>query len=377
METIVSEISLIETNGRVDAARGQWERLAAVTRRASVVTYHTMAGTIAPTPIGDPGDEHSRRRSVFYIPLFESFENYLPLTPEEKEALISSGQLGGICSRNKLRHYSDSGRLQSRRDTSLTESESDISIFSPERRYRRPLSTTMSSNEALARVGRRDLASPRFVAEGLRRSKPRLRTTTSCEPRYDRIFVPIGGSVSSHKLNEPLSSIRQKSPSKNSMVNSNLSLILDSPKMVSPNKEKSKTLPQNPTVTSPIRGSSSSTSIFRTPRITVTPDSPNKSSGKISGLNFIRRSRSTKLSRSNSLLRSVTSRHVEESLEEQAPIVTDISQDYYRFMNENGGEREVIGALIKKNEEQVANSPISIRRGCLDIEDDVAVHSGE
>lgn len=339
----------------------------------------SMAGALSPTPSGDNGDEQSRRRSVFYVPLFESFDNYLPLTQQEREALISSGQLEEPTTRSKPRHYSDSGRLQlpSKGNSSITESESDISVFSPERRYRRPLSTTMSSNEALTRIGHRDLTSPRLVAEGLRRAKPRLRSTNSCEPRYDRIFSPIGGSVSSHRLNDPISSMRQKTTSNNSIQTSNLSLIPDSPKILSPNKEKSKTLPQNLTVTSPIRGSSSSTSIFRTPRITVTPDSPNKSPGKMSGLNFIRRSRSTKLSRSNSLLRSVTSRHVEESLEEQSPIVTDISQDYDRFVNDNGGEREVIGALIRKNEEQAANSPLSIRRGYLDVDDDVAVHSGE
>lgn len=144
---------------------------------------------------------------------------------------------------------------------------------------------------------------------------------------------------------------------------------------MSPAKEKSQTLPQNLIVPSPIRGSSSSSSIFRTPRITVTPESPNKSPGKISGLNFIRRSRSTKLSRSNSLLRSITARNIEEGLEDRLAVVTNLTEDYGKFVDDNGGETEVIGALIKRNEAQIATSPLSIRRGYLDVEDDVAVHS--
>ncbi|XP_049884663.1 uncharacterized protein LOC126379796 isoform X2 [Pectinophora gossypiella] len=334
-----------------------------------------MSSALSPAAATD--DEQTRRRSVFYVPLFESFDNYLPLTAEEKEALISGQNLESISAKPKKRNASDSGRLQipPRYDSSLTESESDISVFSPERRFRRPLSSTVSSNEALSRVGHRDLTSPRLVAEcgHLRQSKPRLRSTTSCEPRYDRIYSPLG-SISSNKLNNSTSSIGNKSQSKASILNSNLSLIPDSPKLHTPGKEKSKTLPQNLNVPSPIRGSSSSTSIFRTPRITVTPDSPSKSPGKMSGLNFIRRSRSTKLSRSNSLLRSITTRHIEEGLEERSAVVADLT-DYDKFIDDNGGESEVIGALIKKHEAQVANSPLSVRRGYLDVDDDVAVHS--
>jgi hypothetical protein len=324
------------------------------------------------------GGDQPRRRSVFYVPLFESFDNYLPLTPEEKEAIIS-GQKDNITGKPQRHNVSDSRlKLPPRGDSSFTESESDISIFSPERRLRRPLSSTVSSNEALTRLGHRELTSPRLVAESnLIRPKPRLRSTTSCEPRYDRIFSPIGGSISTNKLNSSTSNIGNKISSKSAMQNSNLSLIPDSPKLLSPGKEKSKTLPQNLNVPSPIRGSSSSTSIFRTPRITVTPGSPNKSPGKISGLNFIRRSRSTKLSRSNSLLRSITARHIEEGLEEQIAVVTDLTESYDKFVDDNGGEAEVISALIKKNEAQVANSPLSIRRGYLDVDDDVAVHSGK
>lgn len=332
----------------------------------------------SPSPAAD---DQARRRSVFYVPLFESFENYLPLTPEEKEALLSSQHIANLRTPTRRRIASDRGRLQIPRggDSSFTESESDISVFSPERRFRRPLSSTVSSNEALARVGHRDLISPRLVADGghTRHSKPRLRSTTSCEPRYDRIFSPLGASISSNKLNNSTSSIGNKCQSKGSILNSNLSLIPDSPKLLTAGKEKSKTLPQNLNVPSPIRCSSSSTSIFRTPKITVTPDSPNKSPGKMAGLNFIRRSRSTKLSRSNSLLRSITSRNIEAGLEEQPAVVTDLVEDYDKFAVDNGGDTEVIGALIKKHEEQVANSPLSIRRGYLDVDDDVAVHSGK
>ncbi|XP_063890845.1 uncharacterized protein Raskol isoform X3 [Helicoverpa armigera] len=328
---------------------------------------------------GDVGDEPARRRSVFYVPLFESFDNYLPLTPEEKEALISGQNIDSISTKTKRRNASDSGRLRipSRGDSSFTESESDMSAFSPERRFRRPLSSTASSNEALTRLGHRDLTSPRLVAQStlMKNTKPRLRSTTSCEPRYDRIFSPIGGSVSSNKLNTSTTNIGSKIPSKTSIMNSNLSLIPDSPKLLSPAKEKSKTLPQNLNVPSPIRGSSSSTSIFRTPRITVTPDSPNKSPGKMTGLNFIRRSRSTKLSRSNSLLRSITAKHIEEGLDDHAAVVTDLTENYDNFVDSNGGESEVICALIKKNEAQMANSPMSLRRAYLDVDDDVAVHS--
>lgn len=341
-----------------------------------------MSSALSPaSATGD--DEQSRRRSVFYVPLFESFDNYLPLSPAEKDALLSGQDIECMSTTTRRRNVADHIRLQipSRCDSSLTESESDISVFSPERRFRRPLSSTVSSNEALARVGHRDLMSPRLVAESglLRHSKPRLRSTTSCEPRYDRIYSPLGGSISSNKLNNSTSSIGNKSQSKASMLNSNLSLIPDSPKLLSPGKEKSKTLPQNLTVPSPIRGSSSATSIFRTPKIMVTPDSPNRSPGKMSGLNFIRRSRSTKLSRSNSLLRSITARNIEEGLEELHTVVTHLTEDYDKFVDNNGGEAEVIGALIKKHEAQVANSPLSMRRGYLhpDMDDDVAVHSGK
>lgn len=339
-----------------------------------------MSSTLSPSAC-DVGDEPTRRRSVFYVPLFESFDNYLPLTPEEKEALISGENIDGISTKTKRKNASDSGRLRipSRGDSSFTESESDMSAFSPERRFRRPLSSTASSNEALTRLGHRDLTSPRLVAHStiMKNTKPRLRSTTSCEPRYDRIFSPIGGSISSNKLNSSTMNIGSKIPSKTSIMNSNLSLIPDSPKLLSPAKEKSKTLPQNLIVPSPIRGSSSSTSIFRTPRITVTPESPNKSPGKMSGLNFIRRSRSTKLSRSNSLLRSITARHIEEGLDDHVAVVTDLTENYDNFVDNNGGESEVICALIKKNEAQIANSPMSLRRAYLDVDDDVAVHSGK
>ncbi|XP_059047538.1 ras GTPase-activating protein raskol isoform X3 [Achroia grisella] len=339
-----------------------------------------MSGAL-PHSASPTGDDQSRRRSVFYVPLFESFDNYLPLTPEEKEALINGLNVDTVCIRPKRRNVSDSVRLQipSRVDLSFTESESDISVFSPERRFRRPLSTTLSSNEALTKVGHRELTSPRLVAEsGLLRPKPRLRSTTSCERRYDRIYSPMGGSISSTKLNNSTSHIGNKvdkTVSKSPLQNSNLSLIADSPKLITSSKVKSKTLPQNVSMPSPIRGSSSSTSIFRTPRITVTPDSPSKSPGKMSGLNFIRRSRSTKLSRSNSLLRSITTRHIEEGLEDRIAIVIDLTDDYDKFVDENGGETEVISALIRKHDAQVANSPLSIRRGYLDVDDDVAVHS--
>lgn len=325
------------------------------------------------------GDDQIRRRSVFYIPLFESFDNYLPLTPDEKEAIICGLNIDEIPTKPKRKNTSESSRLQIHGDGTFIESENDMSIISPGRRYGRPLSSRVSSNEALPRECQRDLTSPKLVAESniIKHSKPRLRSTTSCEPRYDRIYSPLGTSVSSNKLNTSTSSISARLPSKHPIRNSNLSLIPDSPKILSPNKEKSKTLPQNLNAPSPIRGSSSSTSIFRTPKITVTPESPNKSPGKMSGLNFIRRSRSTKLSRSNSLLRSITARHIEEGLEDSVTIVTDLFDDYDKFIDNNGGEKEVICALIKKNEEQVANSPLSLRRAYLDVEDDVAVHSGK
>lgn len=322
-------------------------------------------------------EDPARRRSIFYVPLFESFDNYLPLTPEEKDALITGQDLGATPTKTKRRNTGASKlHISARGDSSFTESESDINVFSPEWKYRRPVSSTLSSNEALVRVGHRDLTSPRLVAETSVKSKPRLRSTTSCEPRYDRIYTPLGASISSNKLNSSTAIIASKSPSKSSIMHSNLSLIPDSPNLMSPGKEKSKTLPQNLNMPSPIRGSSSSTSVFRAPRITVTPDSSNKSPGKMSGLNFIRRSRSTKLSRSNSLLRSITSRHIEEGLEDQR-VVTDLTENYDQFVDINGGETEVIGALIKKHEAQVTNSPLSIRRGYLDIDDDVAVHSGK
>lgn len=343
-------------------------------------TSATMSSSLS-SNVSASGDDQARRRSVFYVPLFESFDNYLPLTPEEREALITGQDLDSTPVKPKRRNVLDSGRLHipTRGDSSFTESESDISVLSPERRFRRPLSSTVSSNEALTRVGQRELTSPRLVAESglLRHTKPRLRSTTSCEPRYDRIYSPMGGSISSSKLNSSTSTIGIKAAARNPILNSNLCLIPDSPKLLTPGKEKSKTLPQNLNTPSPIRGSSSSTSIFRTPRITVTPESPNKSPGKISGLNFIRRSRSTKLSRSNSLLRSITTRHIEEGLDDQTAVVTDLTDDYDKFVDDHGGENEVIGALIKKHEAQMANSPLSIRRGYLDVDDDVAVHSGK
>ncbi|KPJ06686.1 putative Ras GTPase-activating protein [Papilio machaon] len=336
----------------------------------------TMSGALTPNAPTTTDDEQTRRRSVFYVPLFESFDNYLPLTAEEKDALICGQNIDEGPIKPKRRYATERLHLSSRGDSSMTESEGEINTFSPQRRLRRPLSSTVSSNEALARIAQRDSTSPRIVAENSpqRHSKPRLRSTTSCETRYDRVFSPLGSSVS-HKLNTSTSSIGNKLTSKSPIRNSNLSLIPDSPNMLSPNKEKSKTLPQNLIAASPIRGSSSSTSIFRTPKITVTPESPNKSPGRMSGLNFIRRSRSTKLSRSNSLLRSITARHIEEGLDDSVAVVTNLTDDYDKFVDDNGGEAEVIGALIKKNEAEVANSPLSLRRSCLDVDDEVGVHS--
>lgn len=326
-------------------------------------------------------DDQIKRRSVFYVPLFESFDNYLPLTEEEKEAIICGHDISETSTKPKRIRAVESERLHilTQGDVSFGESESDISFISPGRRYGRPLSSRISSNEALTRECHRDLTSPKLVAESNMKAhlKPRLRSTTSCEPRYDRIYPPLVPSMSSNKLNASTSSISARLPSKHPIRNSNLSLIPDSPKLISPNKEKSKTLPQNLNASTPIRGSSSSTSIFKAPKITVTPESPNKSPGKMSGLNFIRRSRSTKLSRSNSLLRSITARHIEEGRDDSMAVVTNLVDDYDKFIDNNGGEKEVICALIKKNEEQVANSPLSLRRAYLDVEDDVAVHSGK
>lgn len=363
-----------ETNFSDDEAGRLPGGRAAVKWRTSVAMAE-ISGALIPNASATD-DELTRRRSVFYVPLFESFDNYLPLTPEEKEALICGGNVDEVPIKPKRRNASQ--RLQiSRGDSSLTESESEINTFSPQRRLRRPLSSTISSNEALARIAQRELTSPRLSENSPPRySKPRLRSTTSCEPRYDRVFSPLGGSISTHKLNNSTSSIGNRLTSKSPIRNSNLSLIPDSPNLLSPNKEKSKTLPQNLNSPSPIRGSSSSTSIFKNPKITVTPDSPNKSPSRISGLNFIRRSRSTKLSRSNSLLRSITARHIEEGLDDVA-IVTNLTEGYDKFVSDNGGQSDVIGALIKKNEAEVANSPLSIRRGYLDVDDEVAVHSGK
>lgn len=309
------------------------------------------------------------------MPLFESFENYLPLTAEEKEAFISGLDIDHD---KKRRNPNPRKLLLPKHDNaSLTESENEINVYSPLKRSHRPLSSAVSSNEALSQGDKqRELTSPRLVADSSRsRTKQRLRSTTSCEHRYDRIYSPLGGSVS-NKFTDSCASIGPNSPSKRSILNSNLSLIPDSPNLRSPVKEKSKTLPQNLEITSPIRGSSSSTSIFRTPKIILTPDSPNKSPGRLSGLNFIRRSRSTKLSRSSSLLRSIAAKHIEEGLEDQSAIVTNLTDNYDKFVDDHGGESEVLEALIRKHEEQVANSPLSIRRGYLDVDDDVAVHSG-
>ncbi|XP_022130711.2 ras GTPase-activating protein raskol isoform X3 [Pieris rapae] len=325
--------------------------------------------SMSSTPKSSPAcSEQGNRKSIFYVPLFESFENYLPLSPEEKESLLT-GQRLDVPVKPKRKYASDRAKLQiTNHDSSLTESESDVSLFSP-RRYR-PLSST-SSNEALPRVGHRDLTSPRLVSESkINNSKPRLRSSTSCEARYDRVYHP----TSSNRLNNSIVNFPSKLQPPTNLRNSNLSLIADSPRLQASSIEKSKTLPQNLNTPSPIRGSSSSASIFKNPKITVTPESPNKSIGKISGLNFIRRSRSTKLTRSNSLLRSLTAKNVEEGLD-TTTVITDLRDNYEDFIDAHGGEKEVIGALIKKHQEQVANSPLSIRRAYLDVDDEVAVHS--
>lgn len=83
------------------------------------------------------------------------------------------------------------------------------------------------------------------------------------------------------------------------------------------------------------------------------------------------------MSRSNSLLRSITARYIEEGLEDNVAVITDLTDNYNKFVDDNGGEKEVICALIKKNEEQITNSPLSMRRTYLDADDDLAVHSGK
>lgn len=76
-------------------------------------------------------------------------------------------------------------------------------------------------------------------------------------------------------------------------------------------------------------------------------------------------------------MRSITARHIEEGLDDHVAVVTDLTENYDKFVDNNGGESEVICALIKKNEAEMANSPLSIRRAYLDVDDDVAVHSGK
>lgn len=156
---------------------------------------------------------------------------------------------------------------------------------------------------------------------------------------------------------------------------------MESPKSPTPGKEKARTLPQSLLARGPVKSASGSSLFLSPSKSDVTQE---KTAPKSPGFSLIRRSHSTKLSRSNSLLKAFT-KHEPEFID--APF-SDIDGEYFRVLlqefEDSCGKKDLVQALLYGSLVQGATeaglSPLVSRksaiRGCLDAEDE-GIHSGK
>lgn len=124
-------------------------------------------------------------------------------------------------------------------------------------------------------------------------------------------------------------------------------LSLPDKSVSSPNKEKSKTLPQNLSSLNSFPPKNSFL-LKSTPKISLnySSDNPTSSLSPKKSLSFIRRAHSTKISRSNSLLKSLTSKCVDQSVE-NLNLCRIVVQDLYFERLEKFWKAENFSELVK------------------------------
>lgn len=124
-------------------------------------------------------------------------------------------------------------------------------------------------------------------------------------------------------------------------------LSLPDKSVPSPNKEKSKTLPQNLSSLNSFPPKNSFL-LKSTPKISLnySSDNPTNSLSPKKSLSFIRRAHSTKISRSNSLLKSLTSKCVDQSVE-NLNLCRIVVQDLYFERLEKFWKAENFSELVK------------------------------
>lgn len=138
-----------------------------------------------------------------------------------------------------------------------------------------------------------------------------------------RYGVVLDGSISARESSTPISITKSRSRS------NILNLPDKSLTLTSPMKEKSKTLPQNLN-SSQLNAFPPKNSFLlkSTPKMSLNYSSDSSTlSPRKSSLSFIRRAHSTKLTRNNSLLKSLTTKCVDQSIESVHTIVNELSFD--------------------------------------------------
>lgn len=136
-----------------------------------------------------------------------------------------------------------------------------------------------------------------------------------------RYGVVLDGSISARESSTPIRIA--KSRSRSNILN------LPDKTLTSPVKEKSKTLPQNLNALSLNTFPPKNTFLLKsTPKMSLNYSSDSATlSPRKSSLSFIRRAHSTKLTRNNSLLKSLTTKCVDHSIESVHSIVNELSFD--------------------------------------------------
>lgn len=375
-------------------------------------------------------EESSRRRSIFYVSLSESLENYLPPSPADcgspkspntppyvstpaparfllkaRKSISKSPSISGKDSQSmsKTKVFNTFPTKAPPKNLGLSKCSSDIDFSEIEPKMNTsqegnilklslPAVQINGSHTDLDQVSKSqsDLSSVQLVkvqAKEIEVCKSPLKNTLSCGTamaemknllKKERSFIGLSTSKSASRINLTISEPRSSRPS-----------ILSAPKIFKSNSKNNVSviavenqtstdkhnLPQNTSK------SSSGSSLFLSPSkgdlsLSV-PDKPK-------GFSLIRRSHSTKLTRSNSLLKPFIKPEQEDI---DGPIVDLCESDYFSELlkqyDESGGKLNLVDGIVYgtlvHGGTGVGMSPMHARkstiRSCLDTEEE-AVHSG-
>lgn len=181
--------------------------------------------------------------------------------------------------------------------------------------------------------------------------------TTIKSKRYG---VVLDGSIGNRESSTPIRIA--KSRSRSNILN------LPDKTLASPHKEKSKTLPQNLNASLNTFPPKNSFLLKSTPKISLNYSSDSATlSPRKSSLSFIRRAHSTKLTRNNSLLKSLTTKCVDHSIESVHTIVNELSFD--RLAKNWGHDKfdEIIREIFfKKSSSSTSDCDVSSSSGSGD-----------